>query len=91
MAKRLRIVATKNQNLPFRKVSPWTVHHTASKWFVIDASVQGWVLQKSFRVKLTCIAAESALAVIVVPDGIKTGLPGFSTLVPTTVSPATLR
>lgn len=58
----------KNQNLSFRQESPWTVRHTASEWLVTYTFAQTWFLQESFRVKLTSIAAESALAIMKLPD-----------------------
>ena len=81
----------KNQNLSFRQESPWTVRHTASEWLVTYTYVQAWFLQESFPVKLTSIAAESALAIMKLPDRDHDRIAGFSTLVPMTVGTATLR
>ncbi len=54
-----------NQNL---SLSPWTVRHTASEWLVTCTFAQAWFLQEYFRVKLTSIAAESALTIMKLPD-----------------------
>lgn len=58
------------------------MRHTASKWLVTYAFVQACFLQESFCVKLTSIAAESALAVMKLPNRNHDRIAGLKNLGP---------